>query len=126
MANNDDLILRGKALKDLRGIKDVLVAQGDPILASILNRAISCIENQPKAAECIDTRVAELEAELAAALMCISDNKNCNTCKHQPNADSPICRAAQWDCCDCENTACVCNTCTLDCDKWEWRGTDGR
>lgn len=49
MANNDDLILRDKALKDLRGIKDVLQAQGDPILASILNRAIECIENQPAA-----------------------------------------------------------------------------
>lgn len=49
MANNDDLILRGKALRDLLGIKDVLMAQGDPILASILNRAISCIENQPAA-----------------------------------------------------------------------------
>jgi hypothetical protein len=47
MANNDDLILRGKALKDLRGIKDMLVAQGDPILANVMNWAINCIENQP-------------------------------------------------------------------------------
>lgn len=45
--NKDDVILRGKALKDLRAIKDVLVAQGDPFLASIMNRAIECIENQP-------------------------------------------------------------------------------
>ena len=49
MANNDDLILRGKALRDLRGIKDVLLAQGDPFLAAIMNRAITCIENQPAA-----------------------------------------------------------------------------
>lgn len=47
MGKNDDLILRGKALKDLRGIKDVLISQGDPFLAAILNRAIECIENQP-------------------------------------------------------------------------------
>lgn len=46
MAQND-LILRGKALKDLRGIKDMLVAAGDPFLASVMNRAIGCIENQP-------------------------------------------------------------------------------
>lgn len=49
MANNDDVILRGRALKDLRGIKDVLMAQGDPFLANIMNRAIECIENQPAA-----------------------------------------------------------------------------
>ena len=47
MAQNDDLILRGKAIKDLRAIKDMLVAAGDPFLASVMNRAIGCIENQP-------------------------------------------------------------------------------
>ncbi len=47
MGKSDDLILRGKALKDLRGIKDVLISQGDPFLAAIINRAIECIENQP-------------------------------------------------------------------------------
>jgi hypothetical protein len=47
MANNDELIYKGKALKDLRGIKDVLQSQGDPFLANIMNRAIECIENQP-------------------------------------------------------------------------------
>lgn len=51
MANNDDLILRGKALRDLLGIKDVLMAQGDPFLAAIMNRAITCIKNQPAAVE---------------------------------------------------------------------------
>jgi hypothetical protein len=49
MAKNDELINRGKALKDLEGIKDVLLAQGDPFLASIMNRAIECIKNQPAA-----------------------------------------------------------------------------
>lgn len=48
MAQND-LIHRGKALKDLRAIKDMLVAAGDPFLASVMNRAIGCIENQPAA-----------------------------------------------------------------------------
>lgn len=46
MAKTDDMILRGKALKDLRGIKDMLVAQGDPFLAGVMNGAIRCIENQ--------------------------------------------------------------------------------
>ncbi len=50
MAKNDDVILLGKALKDLRGIKDVLQSQGDPFLANIMNRAIECIENQPAVA----------------------------------------------------------------------------
>lgn len=50
MANNDELIYKSKALKDLRGIKDVLMSQGDPFLAGVMNRAIECIENQPAAA----------------------------------------------------------------------------
>jgi hypothetical protein len=50
MAENNDLIHKGKALKDLRGIKDVLLAQGDPFLAAIMNRAIECIKNQPAVA----------------------------------------------------------------------------
>lgn len=49
MANNDELIYKGKAIKDLRGIQDVLMSQGDPFLAGVLNRAIECIENQPAA-----------------------------------------------------------------------------
>lgn len=49
MAQNNDLINRGKAIKDLRAIKDMLVAAGDPFLASVMNRAIGCIENQPAA-----------------------------------------------------------------------------
>ncbi len=51
MPKNDDLILRGKALEDLRDIKEMLVAAGDPFLANIMLRAISCIENQPAALE---------------------------------------------------------------------------
>ena len=42
-----ELIDKKKALADLRGIKDVLQAQGDPFLANIINRAIDCIQNQP-------------------------------------------------------------------------------
>ena len=45
----DDLISRKKTVRDLRGIQDVLATQGDPFLAGVLNRAISCVENQPVA-----------------------------------------------------------------------------
>lgn len=41
------LIDADKLLRDLRGVKDVLVAQGDPFLASVMNRAIECVKNQP-------------------------------------------------------------------------------
>lgn len=40
------LIDKKKLLADLNGVKDVLVAQGDPFLANILHRAIQCVENQ--------------------------------------------------------------------------------
>ena len=42
----DRLISQEKTIRDLRGIKDMLVAAGDPFLASVMNRAISCVENQ--------------------------------------------------------------------------------
>ena len=42
-----ELIDKRKALSDLHGIKDVLLAQGDPFLANIINRAIGCIQEQP-------------------------------------------------------------------------------
>lgn len=45
----DDIIYRKKALSDLREIREMLVAGGDPILASVLERAIKCVEQQPKA-----------------------------------------------------------------------------
>lgn len=40
------LIDKKKLLADLNGVKEVLVAQGDPFLANILHRAIQCVENQ--------------------------------------------------------------------------------
>lgn len=43
----EELISKKKLLADLKGVKDVLVAQGDPFLANILHRAIQCVENQP-------------------------------------------------------------------------------
>lgn len=124
MANNDDLILRGKALKDLRGIKDMLVAAGDPFLAGVMNRAIACIENQPSAAEYINTRVAELEAELAAAMNFVNDVKACETCKHHM-AMPWRCKVAEYNCMDCDSDACKC----VDCDSgsnWEWRHAHGQ
>ena len=64
MANNDELIYKGKALKDLRAIKDMLVAAGDPFLASVMNRAIECIENQPAAeVRCIECKYLHNQAD---------------------------------------------------------------
>ena len=45
----DKLISQEKTIRDLVGIKDMLVAAGDPFLASVMNRAIACVENQPEA-----------------------------------------------------------------------------
>lgn len=44
-----DLISRDKLLRDLGGMYDVLLGHGDPFLASIMNRAIQCVESQPSA-----------------------------------------------------------------------------
>lgn len=40
-------ILKKPLLDDLKGIKETLIGQGDPILASVLNLAIACVEKQP-------------------------------------------------------------------------------
>ena len=40
------LIYKSKALKDLKGVRDVLVGMGDPFLANIIGRAINCIDGQ--------------------------------------------------------------------------------
>lgn len=42
-----ELIDKKKLLADLRGVKEVLSAQGDPFLANIMERAIKCVERQP-------------------------------------------------------------------------------
>jgi hypothetical protein len=42
-----ELIDKQKLLSDLRGVKEVLSAQGDPFLANIMERAIKCVERQP-------------------------------------------------------------------------------
>ena len=65
MAKKDDLISRSKALKDLRGIKDMLVAAGDPFLAGVMNRPIACIENQP-AVEEVNPELQKVVRELCA------------------------------------------------------------
>lgn len=41
------MILKKPLLDDLKGIKELLVSQGDLFLASVLNRAIVCVEDQP-------------------------------------------------------------------------------
>lgn len=43
----EDLISRKKLLADLRGVADVLTAQGDPFLASVMHRAIAVVREQP-------------------------------------------------------------------------------
>ena len=40
------VIFKKKLIKDLLGIHDVLMGQGDPILASMINVAIDCVEQQ--------------------------------------------------------------------------------
>ena len=42
-----DLISRDKLLRDLGGMYDVLLGHGDPFLASVMHRAIQCVESQP-------------------------------------------------------------------------------
>ena len=49
----EELIRKKKLIADLKGIKDILVAAGDPFLASVINRAIGCVENQPVLKECL-------------------------------------------------------------------------
>lgn len=43
----DELISKKKLLADLREIEAVLVSAGDPFLASMIRRAIRCVEEQP-------------------------------------------------------------------------------
>lgn len=42
-----ELIDKKKLLQDLKGVKDVLSAQGDPFLAAMIQRAIDCVRKQP-------------------------------------------------------------------------------
>ena len=106
MVKNDELIHKGKALKDLEGIKDVLLAQGDPFLASIMNRAIECIKNQPAA------EVPQIPE--------INVLKCCATCAHnvrcipQPGIS----------CHNCTSVTCTCREC-VDYSKWTWRDGHG-
>ena len=40
------LIDANKLVRDLKGVRDVLIGQGDPFLANIIGRAIGCVEEQ--------------------------------------------------------------------------------
>ena len=42
-----ELIDKKKLICDLKGIYDVLAGAGDPFLASVIKRAIRCVEEQP-------------------------------------------------------------------------------
>ena len=43
----NDLISKSKLLKDLAGMYDVLTGAGDPFLASMIRKAMECVERQP-------------------------------------------------------------------------------
>ena len=45
----NDLISKKKLLKDLGGMYDVLTGAGDPFLASMIRKAMECVERQPAA-----------------------------------------------------------------------------
>lgn len=45
----DDIISRKRTLSDLQEIREAFVVGGDPILASALDGAIKCVEQQPGA-----------------------------------------------------------------------------
>jgi hypothetical protein len=122
VANNDDLILRGKALRDLRGIKDVLLAQGDPILASILNRAISCIENQPTQGKHPIDGLLLLAAKYKAALQDLATIADCDYCKHNGDRTQEQRTVCMVDCEKCA-TRCPCHECENG-SMWEWRHSD--
>ena len=52
----EDLISRKKLLADMRGVADVLTAQGDPFLASVMLRAIAIVDDQPTAVKTGDEK----------------------------------------------------------------------
>lgn len=62
-------------------------------------------------------RVAELEAELAAAMEYITAEKNCDACKHIKNVPD----TCPCECDKCRHEDCFCRDC-IDSSKWEWRG----
>lgn len=45
----NDLISKNKLLKDLAGMYDVMIGAGDPFLASMIRKAMECVERQPAA-----------------------------------------------------------------------------
>ena len=57
----EELISKKKLLADLNGIREVLSGQGDPILASVLTRAIQCVEKQP---------VVKIDGDLVEVVRC--------------------------------------------------------
>lgn len=69
-----------------------------------------------------DARVAELEAELAAAVEYITEKKDCCFCKHNPTA-AKMCESEDLMCCDCSKRPdCICTKCR-DGSEWEYRGS---
>lgn len=61
----DDVIYRKPLFEDLRRIREALVAAGDPFLASVMEKAIKCLEEQPQAVTIPADRVAVYNDALA-------------------------------------------------------------
>lgn len=92
----------------------------DPELALL---AANTIEAQQASLAGNCERVEKLEAELAAAMEYINATKSCENCKHELPHDSQC--PADCECCDGEPCAHICQHCTVNASKWEWRGTHG-
>ena len=65
----NDLISKGKLLKDLAGMYDVLIGAGDPFLASMIRKAMECVERQP-VVETLERRACDDEQSCNCAGVC--------------------------------------------------------
>ena len=74
------MIKKKALLDDLKEIKEVLVSQGDPILASVLNRAIACVKKQPvlDAVEVVHGEWSTIEDDYCGMIAL-----ECSECKEQ-------------------------------------------
>ena len=82
---------------------------------------LDCIEELQIVHTAKNDRVAELEEELARAMLYLSAQSGCDACKHGLHIPH-FCPA------DCDGCAmagfCVCGSCTHG-EKWEWIGANG-
>ena len=60
----NDLISKKKLLKDLGGMYDVLIGAGDPFFASMIRKAMECVERQPSVQCSADPEVSDSEGDV--------------------------------------------------------------